>query len=97
MKSELHVAASAFFKPDKMISETTLLLFALFIITIVIVISLYWKQKIKNQFLKKEIKLIKKIYFYQSLIENRQFILNLYDFQLFNLAEALAKESPKNS
>ena len=61
-------------------------------IVILFLLNAYNKQKIINSFLMKEIEIKGCIKLFRQMIEKRQSYLDKYDFQRYNLDEALLKQ-----
>ena len=73
-------------------SEISFILFTVLMIVILFLANAYYKQKIINSFLVKEIEIKSCIRLFRQMIDKRQSQLNKYDFQLYNLNEALLKQ-----
>ena len=76
----------------KMEVETVIYMFTLCGIVVLYLGSALYKQKIINVCLKNRIRLLSKLKFYESKIEQRQMYLNQYDLQKFNLKDVLISQ-----
>ena len=75
-----------------MTTELNFILFTALMIVILFLLNAYNKQKIINSFLMKEIEIKGCIKLFKRMIEKRQSYLDKYDFQLYNLDEALLEQ-----
>jgi hypothetical protein len=69
--------------------EIGLFIFTVLVILILIISNKFYQQKLINKYLIREFELLRHIKIYESLIRKRYLRLNTYDFQLYNLDEAL--------
>jgi len=69
--------------------EIGLFIFTVLVILILIISNKFYQQKLINKYLMREFELLRHIKIYESLIRKRYLRLNTYDFQLYNLDEAL--------
>ena len=76
----------------KMEVETVIYIFTLWGIVVLYLGSAFYKQKMINVCLKNRIRLLSKLKFYESKIEQRQMYLNQYDLQKFNLKDVLISQ-----
>ena len=76
----------------KMEVETVIYIFTLWGIVVLYLGSAFYKQKMINVCLKNRIRLLSKLKFYESKIEQRQMYLNEYDLQKFNLKDILISQ-----
>lgn len=72
--------------------EISFSLFTVLMIAILFLANAYYKQKLINSFLIKEIKIKGFIKLFRQMINKRQSHLDKYDFQRYNLDEALLKQ-----
>ena len=72
--------------------ETVIYIFTLWGIVVLYLGSAFYKQKMINVCLKNRIRLLSKLKFYESKIEQRQMYLNEYDLQKFNLKDVLISQ-----
>ena len=72
-----------------MTTEINFILFTFLMIVILFLANAYYKQKIINSFLIKEIEIKGSIKLFRQMINKRQSHLDNYDFQRYNLDETL--------
>lgn len=73
-------------------TELFILIFTVLSSTICVVVYKYYEQKLLNKHLKQKFSLLYKIRVYQSFISKRHLYLDRYNFQLYNLSEALFEQ-----
>jgi hypothetical protein len=72
--------------------EYMILIITILLMLICFLADKYVEQKQNNHFLKKKYELLLKIKFHKAMISKRHLHLVRYDFQLFNLNEALFEQ-----
>ena len=75
-----------------MTTEINFILFTVLMIVILFLANAYYKQKIINDFLINEIEIKGYIKLFRHMIFRRQSYLDKYDFQRYNLDEALLEQ-----
>jgi len=78
-----------------MSTQISFIIFTVLIIFILFLVNAYHEQKIINLFLIKEIEIRGYINVLSELIQKRQSQLDKYDFQRYNLKEALSEQQDK--
>lgn len=76
-----------------MTTQISFIIFTALILIILFLVNAYHKQKIINSFLIKEIEIRGYISLLSGLIQKRQSQLEKYDFQRYNLREALSDKT----
>lgn len=73
-------------------SELVIFILTVLLILICLLVDKYFQQKQNNQFLKSKYELLLKVNFHKTMISKRHSHLDRYNFQLFNLNDALLEQ-----